>query len=75
MTGFLCLSDLVFAFYTCLHFVLSHCMAEPQSKTKIFHKNKTSFEILLGGALDVIDSRIFLVKERMDVYIVTLYLS
>lgn len=44
-------------------------MAELQSKTKIFHNNKTAFKNLLGGALDFIDSRIFLVKERMDVYI------
>lgn len=75
MTSFLCLPDPCVHFLHCLHFAPSCCMAEPQSKTKIFHNSKTSFKNLLGGALDFIDSSIFLVKERMDAYIGRLHLS
>ena len=75
MTGFLCLSDPCVHFLHCLHFSRSQCVAEPQSKIKIFHSNKTSFTNLLKGARDFIDRRIFLVEERMDVYIGTLHLS
>lgn len=75
MIGFLCLSDPCVRFPHCLPFARSQRRAESQRKTEIFHNNKTSFKNLLGGALDFIDSRIFLVKERMGVYIGRLHLS